>query len=56
MSRNNIADLLERYQHNECSPEEKARVDQWFEAHGMGKSRFDQLSAQEQDNCDDQSE
>src|SRR4051812_11131260 len=50
MSRNNIAELLERYQRNECTPEEKARVDQWFEAHGMGETRFEQLSAEAQDN------
>jgi transmembrane sensor len=50
MSKNNIADLLERYQRGECTPEEKARVDQWFEAHEMAETRFEQMTANEQEN------
>ena len=50
MSRNNIAELLERYQRGQCTPEEKARVDAWFEAHGMPETSFEQMSADEQEN------
>lgn len=50
MSRNNIAELLERYQRGACTPEEKARVDEWFAAHGMGETRFEQMNADEQEN------
>lgn len=50
MSNNYIADLLDRYQRGECTPREKARVEQWFEAHRMAETHFDQMSADEQEN------
>lgn len=53
MSRNNIADLLERYQLGTCTPEEKKRVDEWFEAHGMPETSFERMSADEQENWTD---
>ncbi|MGN6177610.1 MAG: FecR domain-containing protein [Mucilaginibacter sp.] len=48
MSKNKIADLLARYQNGECTPEEKALVDEWFAAHGAEHTGIDQMNAEEQ--------
>ncbi|MFI5136919.1 MAG: FecR domain-containing protein [Sphingobacteriales bacterium] len=49
MSKNKIADLLARYQSGQCTPEEKALVDEWFAAHGAEQTSIEQMNAEEQD-------
>lgn len=40
MSQKSIADLLERYQNDTCTPEEKETVERWFEAQGKARTDF----------------
>ncbi|HZY37578.1 MAG TPA: FecR domain-containing protein [Mucilaginibacter sp.] len=49
MSKNKIADLLARYQSGQCTPEEKALVDEWFASHGSEQTSIEQMNAEEQD-------
>jgi ferric-dicitrate binding protein FerR (iron transport regulator) len=48
MTTKSISELLTRYYNNECTPEEEARVNEWFAEHGSATTSFEQMDAEAQ--------
>jgi transmembrane sensor len=48
MTTKSISELLTRYYNHECTPEEEARVNEWFAEHGSAKTSFEEMDAEAQ--------
>ncbi|AOM78403.1 FecR family protein [Pedobacter steynii] len=48
MTRKSISELLTRYYNHQCTPEEEARVNEWFAEHGSAETSFERMDAEAQ--------